>query len=58
MPDEVVVMFVIVGLALPPIIPDKVKLEQEYLLRKSILLDLEIIIKTFTNVIFSKGVSH
>ena len=39
-------------------IPDKVKLEQEYLLRKSILLDIEIIIKTFTNVLFSKGVSH
>ena len=39
-------------------IPDKVKLEQEYLYRKSILFDLEIVIKTFTNVIFSKGVSH
>lgn len=39
-------------------IPDKVKLEQEYLHRKSILLDIEIIIKTFTNVLFSKGVSH
>jgi O-antigen biosynthesis protein WbqP len=39
-------------------IPDKVKLEQEYLYRKSILLDIEIIIKTFTNVLFSKGVSH
>ena len=39
-------------------IPEKVKLEQEYLYRKSLLLDLEIIIKTFTNVIFRKGVSH
>jgi O-antigen biosynthesis protein WbqP len=39
-------------------IPDKVKLEQEYLYRKSLLLDIEIIIKTFTNVLFSKGVSH
>ena len=39
-------------------IPEKVKLEQEYLNRKSILLDIEIIIKTFTNVLFSKGVSH
>lgn len=39
-------------------IPEKVKLEQEYLHRKSILLDIEIIIKTFTNVLFSKGVSH
>jgi O-antigen biosynthesis protein WbqP len=39
-------------------IPDKVKLEQEYLHRKSILLDIEIIIKTLTNVLFRKGVSH
>ena len=39
-------------------VPEKVKLEQEYLNRKSILLDIEIIIKTFTNVLFSKGVSH
>jgi len=36
----------------------KVQLEQEYLHTKSILLDIEIIIKTFTNVLFSKGVSH
>ena len=36
----------------------KVQLEQEYLLTKSILLDIEIIIKTFTNVLFRKGVSH
>jgi O-antigen biosynthesis protein WbqP len=39
-------------------IPQKVKLEQEYLNRKSMLLDIEIIIKTFTKVLFSKGVSH
>jgi O-antigen biosynthesis protein WbqP len=36
----------------------KVQLEQEYLLQKSFLFDIEIIIKTFTNVFFSKGVSH
>ena len=39
-------------------IADKVKLEQEYMHKKSILFDIEIIIKTFTNVLFSKGVSH
>lgn len=39
-------------------IPDKVKLEQEYLYRKSTLLDIEIIIKTFTSVLTSKGVKH
>lgn len=39
-------------------IPDKVKLEQEYLHSKSIIFDIEIIIKTFTNVLFRKGVSH
>jgi len=39
-------------------IHEKVKLEQEYLRRKSILFDIEILIKTFTNVLFSKGVSH
>ena len=36
----------------------KVQLEQEYLKTKSTLLDIEIIIKTFANVLFSKGVSH
>jgi O-antigen biosynthesis protein WbqP len=36
----------------------KVQLEQEYLHTRSILLDIEIIIKTFTNVLFRKGVSH
>ena len=39
-------------------IEEKVKLEQAYLDRKSILFDVEIVIKTFTNVLFSKGVSH
>lgn len=39
-------------------IEKKVQLEQEYLHRKSFLFDIEIIIKTFTNVLFSKGVSH
>ena len=39
-------------------ISDKVKLDQEYMYKKSILFDIEIIIKTFTNVLFSKGVSH
>jgi O-antigen biosynthesis protein WbqP len=39
-------------------IEKKVQLEQEYLNKKSFLFDIEIIIKTFTNVLFSKGVSH
>jgi O-antigen biosynthesis protein WbqP len=39
-------------------ISEKVKLEQEYLSKKSFLFDSQIIIKTFTNVLFSKGVSH
>lgn len=39
-------------------IEKKVQLEQEYLHKKTFLHDLEIIIKTFTNVLFSKGVSH
>jgi O-antigen biosynthesis protein WbqP len=39
-------------------IEQKVNLEQAYLLRKSFLFDVEILIKTFTNVMFSKGVSH
>ena len=39
-------------------IEKKVELEQEYLNTRSTLLDIEIIIKTFTNVLFSKGVSH
>jgi O-antigen biosynthesis protein WbqP len=36
----------------------KVQLEQEYLHKRSIFLDLEIVLKTFTNVLFCKGVSH
>jgi len=36
----------------------KVALEKKYLEKKSLLFDLTIIVKTFTNVIFSKGVSH
>ena len=39
-------------------IESKVELEVEYLQRKSFFFDLTIIKKTFTNVLFSKGVSH
>jgi O-antigen biosynthesis protein WbqP len=39
-------------------IEKKVQLEQEYMNKRSVLFDMEIIIKTFTNVLFSKGVSH
>ena len=39
-------------------IAEKVNLEKEYLYKKSFLFDIEIIIKTFTNVLFRKGVSH
>jgi O-antigen biosynthesis protein WbqP len=39
-------------------IEKKVHLEQEYLYKRSTLFDFEIMIKTFTNVLFSKGVSH
>jgi len=39
-------------------IEKKVQLEQEYMYKKSTLFDIEIIIKTFANVLFSKGVSH
>lgn len=39
-------------------IAQKVQLEQEYLYKKSFLFDIEILIKTFTNVLFSKGISH
>jgi O-antigen biosynthesis protein WbqP len=39
-------------------IEKKVQLEQEYMYKKSTLFDIEIIIKTFINVLFSKGVSH
>ena len=36
----------------------KVALENEYLQKKSLLIDFQILIKTFTNVLFSKGVTH
>ena len=39
-------------------IEKKVQLEQEYMYKRSTFFDIEIIIKTFTNVLFSKGVSH
>jgi len=39
-------------------IAQKVQLEQEYLYKRSLLFDIEIVIKTFTRVLFSKGVSH
>lgn len=39
-------------------IEKKVQLEQQYLANRSTLMDIEIIIKTFTIVLFSKGVSH
>jgi len=40
------------------LIPEKVRLELEYMNRKSILFDVEIIFKTFTSVLKSKGVNH
>lgn len=39
-------------------IEEKVAYEKEYLNRKSFLFDLQIIVKTFTNVLLSKGVKH
>jgi O-antigen biosynthesis protein WbqP len=39
-------------------IQEKVRLEQEYMNRMSILFDIEIIFKTFTSVLRSKGVKH
>ena len=39
-------------------IDEKVKLEKEYLIKKSLLFDFQIVIKTFTNVLFGKGVTH
>ena len=36
----------------------KVALEKEYLYKKSLLFDFQIVIKTFTNVLFGKGVTH
>jgi len=39
-------------------VAQKVQLDQEYLYKKAFLFDIEILIKTITNVLFSKGVSH
>ncbi len=39
-------------------IETKVNYEKEYLIKKSLIFDLQIVIKTFTNVLFSKGVAH
>ncbi len=39
-------------------IEEKVKLEQEYLERKSFVFDLKIVVLTFTSVLTSKGVKH
>ena len=39
-------------------IEKKVQLEQEYLYKRSTLFDIEIIIKTLTNVLGSNGVRH
>jgi O-antigen biosynthesis protein WbqP len=36
----------------------KVALEKEYLVKKSLPIDFQILIKTFTNVLGSKGVTH
>jgi len=36
----------------------KVALEKEYLLKNSLFIDFQILIKTFTNVLGSKGVTH
>jgi O-antigen biosynthesis protein WbqP len=36
----------------------KVALENEYLAKKSLFIDFQILIKTFTNVLGSKGVTH
>ena len=36
----------------------KVALEKEYLVKKSLSVDFQILIKTFTNVLVSKGVTH
>lgn len=39
-------------------IEEKVELEKEYMYQRSSILDIKIILKTFTNVLFSKGISH
>jgi O-antigen biosynthesis protein WbqP len=36
----------------------KVALEKEYLVKKTLLIDFQILMKTFTNVLGSKGVTH
>jgi len=36
----------------------KVALDKEYLVKKSLTIDFHILIKTFTNVLCSKGVTH
>jgi len=36
----------------------KVALEKEYLVKKSLTVDFQILIKTFSNVLISKGVTH
>ncbi|MBC7845851.1 MAG: sugar transferase [Flavobacterium sp.] len=37
---------------------EKVRFEKEYLIRKSFLFDIKIILMTFTNVLTSKGIKH
>lgn len=39
-------------------IPEKVRLEQEYMSRKSILFDIEILFKTFFSVLKRNNVQH
>jgi O-antigen biosynthesis protein WbqP len=39
-------------------IEEKVALEKEYLEKKSFLFDVEIVVKTFTSVLGSRGVAH
>jgi O-antigen biosynthesis protein WbqP len=39
-------------------IEEKVGLEKEYLEKKSFLFDFEIVVKTFTSVLGSRGVAH
>ncbi len=39
-------------------IEEKVKYEKEYLQKKSFLFDMQILIRTFTSVLMSKGVKH
>jgi O-antigen biosynthesis protein WbqP len=39
-------------------IEEKIAYEKEYLVKKSFLFDIEIILKTFINVLFQKNVTH